>query len=69
MEAQGLFAKALVERSFQGQVFFCNSGAEANEAAIKLVRAYQAPRFKIIAAENSFHGRTLGAVSATGQPK
>lgn len=69
MEAQGLFAKALVERSFPSQAFFCNSGAEANEAAIKLTRAHQAPRYKIITALNSFHGRTLAAVSATGQPK
>ena len=68
-EPQGLFAQALVERSFPGQVFFCNSGTEANEAAIKLARAHQAPRFKILSAVNSFHGRTLGAVSATGQPK
>lgn len=69
IEPQGQFAQALVERSFPGKVFFCNSGAEANEAAIKLVRAHQAPRHKIIATENSFHGRTLGAISATGQPK
>ncbi|HVJ83658.1 MAG TPA: aspartate aminotransferase family protein [Planctomycetia bacterium] len=69
MEAQGLFAKALVERSFPGKVFFCNSGTEANEAAIKLVRANRAPRYKILSAIGSFHGRTYGAVSATGQPK
>lgn len=69
MEAQGLFAKALVERAFPSKAFFCNSGAEANEAAIKLARAYQAPRYKIITAENSFHGRTIAAVSATGQAK
>lgn len=69
IEPQGRFAQALVERSFPGKVFFCNSGTEANEAAIKLVRAHQAPRYKIIAAEDSFHGRTLGAISATGQPK
>lgn len=69
MEAQGLFAKALVERAFESKAFFCNSGAEANEAAIKLARAHQAPRYKILTAENSFHGRTFGAISATGQPK
>lgn len=69
VEAQGLFAKALVERAFPAKVFFCNSGAEANEAAIKLARAKQLPRYKIITAENSFHGRTFAAVSATGQPK
>lgn len=51
--------------------FFCNSGAEANEAAIKLARAYGKGKgkYKIIAALNSFHGRTLGALSATGQRK
>lgn len=69
MEAQGLLAKALVERSFPSKAFFCNSGAEANEAAIKIARAHQAPRYKIITAENSFHGRTIAAVSATGQAK
>jgi acetylornithine/N-succinyldiaminopimelate aminotransferase len=69
MESQGRFAQALVERSFPGKVFFCNSGAEANEGAIKLARAHGSPRTKIITALDSFHGRTLGAVSATGQPK
>jgi predicted acetylornithine/succinylornithine family transaminase len=69
MESQGRFAQSLVERSFPGKVFFCNSGAEANEGAIKLARAHAAPRTKIITALDSFHGRTLGAVSATGQPK
>jgi predicted acetylornithine/succinylornithine family transaminase len=69
IETQGLFAKALVERSFPAQAFFCNSGAEANEAAIKLARAYQAPRYKIITCQNSFHGRTIATLSATGQPK
>jgi predicted acetylornithine/succinylornithine family transaminase len=68
-EAQGRFAEALVKRAFPGKAFFCNSGAEANEAAIKLVRAFAAPRYKILSAIGSFHGRTLGAVSATGQPK
>jgi acetylornithine/N-succinyldiaminopimelate aminotransferase len=69
MEAQGRFAQLLVERSFPSTAFFCNSGAEANEAAIKLVRAHQAPRYKILTALGSFHGRTFAAVSATGQPK
>lgn len=69
IEPQGRFAEALVNRSFPGKVFFCNSGAEANEAAIKLCRAHAAPRYKIITALDSFHGRTLGAISATGQPK
>jgi predicted acetylornithine/succinylornithine family transaminase len=70
MEAQGLLAKALSERSFGGQCFFCNSGAEANETAIKLARLHgQGKRFKIITMEGGFHGRTMGAVSATAQPK
>lgn len=71
MEAQGLLAKALSERStFGGQCFFCNSGAEANETAIKLARLHgQGKRFKIITMEGGFHGRSMGAVSATAQPK
>jgi predicted acetylornithine/succinylornithine family transaminase len=70
MEAQGLLAKALSARSFGGQCFFCNSGAEANEAAIKLARLNGKPgRYKIITMLNSFHGRTMGALSATGQSK
>lgn len=70
MEAQGRFAQALSERSFGGKVFFCNSGTEANEAAIKLARLHgQGKRHKIIATEGSFHGRTMGSLSATGQPK
>jgi len=70
MEAQGLLARELSVRSFGGQCFFCNSGAEANEAAIKLARLYGQPgRYKIITAFHSFHGRTMGALSATGQPK
>ena len=70
IEAQGLWAKALSDRSFGGQAFFCNSGAEANEAAIKLARlATPKERYKIITFENSFHGRTMGALTATAQPK
>ena len=71
IEAQGLLAKALSERSgFDGRAFFCNSGTEANEAAIKMARLSGKPgRYKIITMLNSFHGRTLGALSATGQPK
>ena len=67
--------EALVERSFADRVFLCNSGAEANEAAIKLARKYQreihgqAERFEIISFASSFHGRTYGALSATAQPK
>src|SRR5438132_4997516 len=70
-EAQGLLARALSERSgFGGQCFFCNSGTEAVEAAIKLARLNGKPgRYKIITMMNSFHGRTLGALSATAQPK
>ncbi len=69
-EAQGRWAQLLAERSFGGQAFFCNSGTEANEAAIKLVRLH-APkgRYKIITFEGGFHGRTLGATAATAQPK
>ena len=64
----------LVENSFADKVFFCNSGAEANEAAIKLARKYfkdkgQPDRFKIITMEKSFHGRTMATLSATGQNK
>src|SRR5436853_6321751 len=71
MEPQGLLAKGLVERSgLDAQCFFCNSGTEANEAAIKLARLNGKPgRYKIITMLNSFHGRTMGAVTATGQPK
>src|SRR5947199_2596348 len=70
-EPQGQLAQALSERTdFSGQCFFCNSGAEANEAAIKLARLNNPPgRYKIISMLNSFHGRTMGALSATGQPK
>jgi len=67
---QGQLAKLLSERSFGGKCFFCNSGAEANEAALKLARKYTAKgKYKIITAEKSFHGRTFGAVTATAQPK
>ena len=71
MESQGAFAQMLSERSFHGQCFFCNSGAEANEAAIKLARVHGSTsgRFKIITAEGGFHGRTYAALTATAQPK
>lgn len=67
-------AKLLVTHSFADKVFFCNSGAEANEAAIKLARKFakekrDPSRFEIIAAHGSFHGRTLATVTATGQEK
>ena len=70
-EAQGRLAQALSERTdFDGRCFFCNSGTEAVEAAIKLARLHGKPgRYKIISMLNSFHGRTFGALSATGQPK
>jgi len=73
-EAQIRAAQLLVENSFGDKVFFCNSGAEANEAAIKLARRYSwknhgEGRSQIIAMENSFHGRTIATLSATGQPK
>jgi len=72
MEAQGQLAEALSTRTgFAGKAFFCNSGTEANEAAIKLARLHGAgeKRYKIITFLDSFHGRTMGALSATGQPK
>ena len=69
-ELQGQWAKALSERSFGGQAFFCNSGTEANEAAIKLARLHTPKqRYKIITFEGGFHGRTLGSTTATAQPK
>ena len=71
--SQAELARRLVERTFADRAFFCNSGSEANEAAIKLARAYyyrkDAPRKKFITALQSFHGRTLASVTATGQPK
>jgi acetylornithine aminotransferase len=67
-------ARMLVEQSFADRVFFGNSGAEANEAAIKLARKYfkdngQPDRFRIVCMEKSFHGRTMATLSATGQDK
>ncbi|MBE9546056.1 MAG: acetylornithine transaminase [Proteobacteria bacterium] len=66
-------AGLLVENSFADKVFFCNSGAEANEAAIKLARKYAHEnmdrKYEIITMEESFHGRTLATVTATGQEK
>lgn len=70
---QPKLAKLLVEISGMTKAFFCNSGAEANEAALKLARkaAKKSGDTKtgVVAAEQSFHGRTLGAIAATGQPK
>ncbi len=67
---QAKLAKELVRVAFPSKIFFCNSGAEANETAIKFARAYgQGKRFEIISTLNSFHGRTSGALAATGQEK
>jgi len=66
---QAKLAREIVYLSFPGKVFFCNSGAEANEAAIKFSRKFGAGRYEIISFENSFHGRTLAALAATGQKK
>lgn len=73
---QAELAQRLVERSCFDKVFFCNSGAEANEAAIKNARRYgkmrwgeEGGRYEILTARNSFHGRTLATLTATGQEK
>jgi acetylornithine aminotransferase/acetylornithine/N-succinyldiaminopimelate aminotransferase len=69
-EPQIELAEMITENSFGEKLFLCNSGAEANEAAIKLARIYSAAgRYKIISLSGSFHGRTLATVAATGQPK
>ena len=72
-EPQARLAERLVERSFADRVFLCNSGAEANEAAIKLARkvghARGEGRYEIVTLLNSFHGRTLATIAATGQEK
>jgi len=74
IEPQIGLARLLVENSFADKVFFCNSGAEANEAAIKLARKYAyektgGDRYEIITMIDSFHGRTLATITATGQEK
>jgi predicted acetylornithine/succinylornithine family transaminase len=75
VEMQIHLAEALSRRAFKGRIFFCNSGTEANEAALKIARRYQAvaqsrpDRTELVAFENSFHGRTMGALSVTGQEK
>lgn len=68
---QGELAETIIKNSFPGKVFFANSGAEANEAAIKLARKYghASGRFEIITMTKSFHGRTLATITATGQDK
>jgi acetylornithine/N-succinyldiaminopimelate aminotransferase len=72
-EPQACFARLLVENSFADKVFFCNSGAEANEAAIKLARKYGhdklGGKYELITMKDSFHGRTLATITATGQEK
>jgi acetylornithine/N-succinyldiaminopimelate aminotransferase len=75
IEMQIKLAEALARRGFAGRLFFCNSGTEANEAALKLARRYQIvtrgqpDRTELIAFDGGFHGRTLGALSVTGQPR
>lgn len=74
IEPQIHYAKMLVENSFADKAFFCNSGAEANEAAIKLARRYayenmSGHKYEFITMEDSFHGRTLATITATGQEK
>jgi predicted acetylornithine/succinylornithine family transaminase len=66
---QAKLARELIYLSFPGKVFFANSGAEANEAAIKLARKFGQGRYEIITFQNAFHGRTLAALAATGQEK
>ena len=69
-EPQGKLAQLLSERAFGGKCFFCNSGAEANEAALKLARLHTAQeKYKFITFEGSFHGRTFATVTASAQPK
>jgi acetylornithine/N-succinyldiaminopimelate aminotransferase len=73
-EPQIRLAEKLVSRSFADRVFFCNSGAEANEGMIKMARHFHVvnghpERVEIVCMNNSFHGRTMGALAATGQPK
>jgi acetylornithine/N-succinyldiaminopimelate aminotransferase len=73
MQPQSELARELCRNSFADRVFFCNSGAEANEAAIKLARRYGLEKlggkYEIISTHNSFHGRTLATLTATGQEK
>ncbi len=71
---QGELAEMLVRATFADRVFFCNSGTEANEAAIKLARKYMREvrgedRYRVVSALRSFHGRTYGSLAATGQPE
>lgn len=73
IQPQGELAEMLARHTFADKAFFCNSGTEANEAAIKLARKYMRQvrgedRYKVVSALRSFHGRTFGALAATGQP-
>lgn len=76
-QAQGRLAERIVEKAGPGKAFFCNSGAEANEALLKLARLHgrklsggqEALRYKVITAESAFHGRTFGGMAATPQEK
>jgi predicted acetylornithine/succinylornithine family transaminase len=75
-EPQVRLAEAIAETGFGGQSFFCHSGADANEAAVKLARLYgrqnpgpSGPRYKVISASQSFHGRSFAMMAATGQGK
>lgn len=75
-ETQGLLAKKLIKKAGPGRMFFCNSGAEANEGLLKLARLHgqslagkEGQRYKVICAEQAFHGRTFGGMSATPQAK
>ena len=72
-EYQAPLAEALKKAAGMDRVFFCNSGAEANEGALKMARVHggklSKDKYQVVALENSFHGRTFGALSATGQPK
>jgi acetylornithine aminotransferase/acetylornithine/N-succinyldiaminopimelate aminotransferase len=70
-QPQGLLAEKLVGLIGPGKIFFCNSGGEANEGLFKLARKFghDEGRFEILTAENSFHGRTLAGIAATGQAK
>jgi acetylornithine/N-succinyldiaminopimelate aminotransferase len=73
IEPQVALAELLCEHTFADRWFFCNSGAEANEAALKLARRYWVeqgtPKPHVIATNGSFHGRTMGALTLTGQPR
>ena len=74
IEPQAQLAKLLIDNSDMDQCFFCNSGAEANEAGIKLARKFtkdqgRADAYEIITMDNSFHGRTMATITATAQTK